>query len=445
MNRRKFIRNLMAVPLASGSFLTGNPFNPAVKSAEAMGLTKTILLGNIANQTANNDTPGVQISQPGNFAGKTLVVIFQRGACDGLNTVVPFGDDEYYNLRPTIGISRPSGNASSALNLDGFLGLHPRLAPLHTLYQQGVLAVMPAVHYDNPSRSHFESQNLIESGMPQRMMDGWLNRHMGALKRESLVRAVSMGDELVHALRGSESVMTFNNISDFGASSFDSATIENLLNIYSDRVFDNDNLELVHQQGQIMLNNLETLAAVSEEDYTPENGAVYPDSSFGRQLTQIAQLIKSEVGLELATVNIGGWDTHANQGGAEGGQANRHADFASGIAALYNDVKNATNTDVVILTMTEFGRTARENGSRGTDHGNASSWFVVGNPVNGGMYGAGAQWPGLREDQLYQGRYLAKTIDYTDVFSEVLSRHLGNNALDSVFPGHRYNPIGFLS
>jgi uncharacterized protein (DUF1501 family) len=254
-----------------------------------------------------------------------------------------------------------------------------------------------------------------------------------------------MGDELVHALRGSESVMTFNNISDFGANNFDSATIENLLNIYSDSVFDNPNRDLVHQQGQIMLNNLETLADVSEADYTPENGATYPDSSFGRQLTQVAKLIKSDVGLELATVNIGGWDTHANQGGAEGSQATRHSDFASGIAALYKDVSTATDSDVVILTMTEFGRTARENGSRGTDHGNASSWFAVGNSINGGMYGAGAQWPGLREDQLYQGRYLAKTIDYTDVFAEVLSRHLGNSTLGPVFPNHKYNPIGFLS
>jgi len=415
MNRRKFIRNLAAAPLAAGSFIYGNPFNPVIKTASAM-----------------------------EFNGKTLVVIFQRGGCDGLNTVIPYGDDEYYNLRPTIGIAPPSISADSALDLDGFLGLHPRLAPLHNLYQQGVVAVMPTVQYDNASRSHFDGQNYIESGVPEHLLDGWLNRHMASFQQDSILRSVSVGNELVHALRGSESVMTFNNISDFSLGNYDSATIERLLAIYNEPVINNPNRSLVHKQGQIMLNNLEALAGIANDDYIPENGAVYPNSGFGRQLIQVAQLVKSGVGLELAAVNIGGWDTHANQGGAIGNQANRHADFASGIAALYSDL-GAFMDNVVILTMTEFGRTAKENASRGTDHGNASSWFAIGNSINGGVYGAGTQWPGLLPDQLYQGRYLANRINYSDVLSEVVSRHLGNSELAHVIPNHSYNPVSFLS
>jgi uncharacterized protein (DUF1501 family) len=408
MKRRQFIRNLMTLPIATGSFLYANPFS-FINSAQA------------ATSAAS---------------GKTLVVIFQRGGCDGLNTVVPYGDDNYYNLRSSIAIP-----ASSALDLDGFFGLHPSLSPLHQLYQNGVVGVMPAVHYENASRSHFDSQDYIESAMTGGAMDGWLNRHLSSQAQDGIIRAASVGNELSHSLRGSTSVMTFNDLSSFNLDNLNQHFISNLQDIYGQEISSQDkNRLLIHQDGQLMLQNMQRIIDITSNDYSPENNALYPSSTYGRQLQQISQLIKSNVGLEAATINIGGWDTHSNQGGVVGSQASRHADFASGINALYYDLGQRMD-DVIILTMTEFGRTAKQNASAGTDHGNASSWFAIGNSVQGGIYG---DWPGLQLDQLYRERYLAHNIEYTDIFAEILINHLQNTNLNDVIPGHNYQAIGLL-
>lgn len=413
MNRRNFIKKMLAGSAITGSALSGVPFMPNVQLANAAA-----------------------------FSGKTLVVIFQRGGCDGLNTVVPFGDDEYYRLRPTISIPSPfSGQSGAALNLDSFFGLHPALSPLYNIHQKGDLAVLPAVHYPNATHSHFSGQDFIESGATRRLNSGWLNRHLSSSPQDSAIRAVSFGNELVHSLRGSADALSFNNLSDFTIGEGSDDILASLQGIYQQTAESDLNRSLIYKNGLLMLDNMKTIEALSAIEYTPANGVTYPGSGYGRQLQQVAQLIKSEVGLEVATVSIGGWDTHSGQGGAVGRQANSHARFASGIEALYNDLGSKMN-DVVILTMTEFGRTAKENASAGTDHGDASSWFVIGGNVNNGVYGA---WPGLQKSQLVRGRNLSHSVEFLDVFAEVMTRHLHETNLSTVLPGHNYSPIGFLS
>lgn len=413
MIRRDFIRYLLSAPVAGSMYLYGNPLKPLLREAHA--------------------------SIPG-----TVIVIFQRGGCDGLNTIIPHGDDEYYNLRPSIGISKPGTASDSAIDLDGFFGLHPSLAPLHSIYQAGHLAVLPTVHYSNASRSHFSSQDFIESGVTDiGLTDGWLNRHIASSSNSGILRAVSIGG-LAHSLRGDASVATVNNLKDFSqSSSLSDAYVTRLEHVFNQVVSPAEkNRHLLHEHGRVMLDNLSVLSKMDPDNYQPSGGANYPASGFGAHLVQIAQLVKENVGLEVATVSTGGWDTHSNQGGSAGVHASRLADFASGIQALYTDLQSHMD-EILIVTMTEFGRTALQNASGGTDHGNASTWFVAGNRVRGGIHGS---WPGLQPDQLYQGRYLAHTVDYRDVLSEVISVHLGNPAgVSSIFPGYSPDPVGILA
>ncbi len=415
MIRRDILRYLLAAPVAGSTFLYKNPLNPVLREAHAA-------------------------------TGKSLVVIFKRGGCDGLNALVPHGDDEYYNLRPTIGISRPGTGAGSAIDLDGFFGLHPALAPLLPIFDNNHLAILPTVHYSNASRSHFSSQDFIESGVVSTgLTDGWLNRHLESFSQSGVLRAVSFGG-LAHSLRGDASVATISDINNFNFNSrFSDDFLNRMEKVIGQPINPNDhNRYLLHEHGQVMLDNLKVLSQIDTENYQPSGGATYPSSGYGRQLKQVAQLIKEDVGLEIATINIGGWDTHSNQGGATGNQANRFTDYANGIAAIYNDLGNLMN-NVVILTITEFGRTAMENASAGTDHGNAACWFAVGHGVKGGIHG---EWPGLLANQLYRGRYLAHTVEYRDIFAEITANHLGNNTgIGSVLPGYTppSNPLGILA
>ncbi|NPA24413.1 MAG: DUF1501 domain-containing protein, partial [Deltaproteobacteria bacterium] len=407
MKRRDFLRGLAAGGLTAATFLYGDPWSrcrPAVRAAAR---------------------------------GKTLVVIFQRGGCDGLNVVVPYGDSEYYNLRPTIAIPAPGsgGEVRPALDLDGFFGFHPSLAPLHGIFQQGRLAVLPAVHYPDGNRSHFDSEIIIESGARSKLYDGWLSRYLVGNPGAAIpLRAVGFGNEMPHSLRGEASVATFNDLGDFAFGGDDHAHLfrDRLRRVYAQEPASGQvNRRLLHAQGNILFDNLDFLESLDPDGYEPENGAEYPNSAYGRQLKQAAMLIKDGVGLEVAALNIGGWDTHSNQGGAqEGGyQSRRLQEFAAGIGAFYTDLGSLID-DVVLLTMTEFGRTARENGSRGTDHGNAGAWFVLGGRVRGGIYG---EWPGLAPENLYRGRYLAQSLDFRDVMAEVVARHLGGPDLVRVF------------
>ncbi len=415
MNRRQFLSGLAAMPMIGRSVLSGGALLSGLGSAQAE-----------------------------NVSGKTLIVIFQRGGCDGLNVVVPHGEDEYYRLRPDIAIARPGSGADAALNLDGFFGLHPAMSSLYDIYQQGHLAVMPTVHYNNGNRSHFSSQDFIESGIGGiKTADGWLNRQLSLNSQAANdLRAVSFGG-LVHALKGSVPVTSIESI---GApvSGIDNTILNQLADIYRQPVSSVLKARmLLKQHGELAIDNLFLLDQYKNQAYTSENGAVYPNTTYGKQLRDVARLIKARAGLEVAAVDIDGWDNHVGQGGAQGVQSTRLREFSEGIAALYKDLGSAYMNDVVILTMTEFGRTAQQNASKGTDHGNASSWFVIGHQVNGGIYG---DWPGLSSEKLYLGRYLAYSVNFTDIFGELLVKHLDNAlGLATVLPGGLYKPVGFLS
>ena len=372
---------------------------------------------------------------------KRLIVIFQRGGCDGLNVAVPYGDDEYYNLRPTIAIPRP-GNVGGALAMDNFFGLHPAMTSLHSLYEQGNVAVFPAVHYTGASRSHFDSQKYIESAQISRHADGWLNRHLSTQWNDLPMRGISFGNSVAHSLTGTVPVSSFNDLSQFKIDldeSSEGRLINRLTEVYNESPEEDVGYDpLIRQSGHTLFKDLQ-VSNLDVANYQPESTVSYPNNSFGRQLANTAQIIKEGAGVELATISHGGWDTHQNQGGAEGYQAKNLKSLSDGITAFYQDMGDRM-ADTIILTMTEFGRTAKENGSLGTDHGHASTWFALGGNVKKGIYG---EWPGLQEHQLERGRYLAQATDFRDIFSEVIAQHLENND-QSIIPNYTANPIGFL-
>jgi uncharacterized protein (DUF1501 family) len=378
---------------------------------------------------------------------KTLIAIFQRGAVDGLNVVVPFGESNYYELRPSIAIAKPeSGNAEAAINLDSFFGLHPSMSAFKSLWDSKRLAIIHASGSPDNTRSHFDAQDYMESATPgvKSTSDGWLNRYLGSKKDsdKSLFRAVSMTKTMPRVLQGPQSAIAMSNLSDFAIRAGKSSA--NLQGGF-EAIYAREMNDSLAGMGRETFEAVNYLKKANPAQYQPENGAQYPRGPFGNSLLQIAQLIKAGVGLEVAFTDIGGWDTHVNQGNSRGQLANLLQQFSNGIAALYQDLGQRMD-DVVVLTMSEFGRTVRENGNRGTDHGHANAMFVLGNSVRGGkVYG---QWPGLKSDQLYEGRDLALTTDFRDVFGEIATRHLGSTDAKSIFPGYSLNASkfkGFLS
>jgi uncharacterized protein (DUF1501 family) len=367
-----------------------------------------------------------------------------------LNVVVPHGEQRYYDLRPSIAIPRPDNTADSAIDLNGFFGLHPSLRPLKPIYDSGHLAIVHAVGSPDPTRSHFDAQDYMESGTPglKATADGWLNRAIpletgsslqtGSLQKGSPlqkpsgispVRAVSMSADLPRALRGHNDAVAINNLSDFqvrdprGALSFESmyaGTMDKVLNGTGRETFD----------------AVKLMQSIQKQTYTPANGSKYPGGRLGQSMQQIARLIKADVGLEVAFTDVGGWDTHVNEVGqkpSQGQLANLLNDFGQSIAAFYQDLGDRM-ADVTVVTMSEFGRTARENGNRGTDHGHANVMFAIGGDVNGGK--VHGEWPGLAEEQLYENRDLNLTTDFRDVLGELVTRHLGNRQIANVFPGY---------
>ena len=366
---------------------------------------------------------------------KTLITIFQRGAVDGLNMVVPHGERGYYELRPTLAIAKPRGGAGeSAIDLDGFFGLHPALAPFKALWNEKRLAIVHAVGSPDNTRSHFDAQDYMESGTPGRKStpDGWLNRYLQANseKQASPFRAVALTQNMPRALQGRASAVAIANLAGFAIRA--GASTPSVQGSFED-IYEQSAGDALSGAGKETFEAVNYLKRVNPAQYRPENGAQYPRGRFGDALLQIAQLIKAGVGLEVAFTDIGGWDTHTNQGAARGQLSNLLLQFGAGISALAADLGERMD-DVVILTMSEFGRTARENGTRGTDHGHANAMFVIGGGVRGGrVYGA---WPGLGSAQLHEGRDLALTTDFRDVFGEVALKHLGNANLPTVFPGY---------
>src|ERR1700733_13601774 len=373
--------------------------------------------------------------------GKKLVVIFQRGAADGLNIVAPFVEPNYYQFRPTIAIPQ-----NQLINLDGFFGLHPAMQSFKSLFDQGHLAMVQAAGSPDTTRSHFDAQDFMESGTPgvKATPDGWLNRALQAedlYRRQShtAFRAVALGSQVPRTLDGKIPAVAVNRVQDFGVGGKNSnaAPISSAFEaMYASSVD-----TVLHGTGQETFEAVKMLKATDPAHYQPGPGANYPNGAFGDNMKQIAQLLKANLGVEAAFTDIGGWDTHQNQGSVNGQLANCLRDFSQGISAFWMDTgKDAEN--VVLVTMSEFGGPGRQNGTGGTDHGHANVMFVLGGTVKGGkVYG---KWPGMSNEQLNEGRDLTVTTDFRNVLGEAAYKTLGSRNLEAVFPGANVTPEHFL-
>ena len=366
---------------------------------------------------------------------KTLVCVFLRGAADGLSMVVPHGDSDLYRLRSTVAVPRPGRDpGQSAIDLDGFFGLHPALRPFKAIYDAGDLAIVHAVGSPDPTHSHFDAMDYMERGTPgeKQMTTGWIGRHlqMMATSNQSPFRAIGMGSLLQQSLRGPVPATSLQSIADFhlqGDQKRVQAIQTALASLYEGE-------GLLEANGQQTLRAMNDLAKITASAYKPANGAKYPDTTFGKSMLAIAQLIKSGIGVEVACADLGGWDTHVQQGGAEGQQARLADDLAQSIAAFYTDMGDEMKR-ATLVTMTEFGRRVQENSNRGTDHGHGSAMFVMGDNINGGkVYG---EWPGLGKDNLYGPGDLAVSTDFRDVLGEIVQKRLANQNLADVFPNYK--------
>src|ERR1700693_2347552 len=370
---------------------------------------------------------------------KRLVVIFQRGAADGLNIVVPHGEPQYYAMRPSINIPR-----KAVLDLDGFFGLHPSLAPFQPIWQRRQLAIVHAAGSPDPTRSHFDAQDFMEAGTPglKSTEDGWLNRSLHELPRpaqKSPFQAIAMGPSIPRILGGVEPAIAMNNINDFSVGGRNSK-LSPVASAF-EAMYDHSVDTVLHGTGEETFDAVKMLKAADPSKYKSAAGADYPRGRFGDSLRQLAQLIKANRGVQVAFADIGGWDHHVNEGATEGQIANVLRDFSQSLAAFWTDLGDL-GEDTVVVTMSEFGRTVRENGNRGTDHGHANVMFVLGGPVKGGkVYG---RWPGLDQSQLYEGRDLALTTDFRQVIGEAVTQHMGNANLAAVFPGFDNQTANFL-
>ena len=377
--------------------------------------------------------------------GDTLVVVFLRGAADALNIIVPHGEAAYYAQRPTLAIARPDDTAAKAayraVDLDGFFGFHPALRPLLPAWQQGHLAPIHACGAPDESRSHFKAMELMERGAEDSAgpASGWINRHLASLDtgNASPLRAVGLGEAAQRSLQGAIPVTALRSISEFHLAG--DRRIEQLMQAGLSSLYRGD--DPLSTLGRETLRILDTLERLHPETYRPGDLAVYPNSEFGLGLLQIAMLVKAEVGLEVAAVDLGGWDTHFAQGANEGYMAGLLADLGQGLAALHADLADF-HSRLTVVVMTEFGRRVQENASLGTDHGHGSLMLLLGgNVVGNTIHG---RWPGLEQDQLFGPGDLAVTTDYRDVLSEICGLRLNNPAHSQIFPNHQPRRFGFL-
>ena len=376
--------------------------------------------------------------------GKKLVVIFQRGAADGLNIVVPHREKAYYELRPTIAIPQ-----NQVIDLDGFFGLHPAMSPLKPLWDQGHLAVVHACGSPDPTRSHFDAQDFMESGTPgfKATPDGWLNRALAAEdaarrvhKPESAFRAVALGSQIPRTLQGKVPAVAVGNVGDFSVGGQNPAAAPIATSFES--MYDQSVNAVLHGTGSETFQAVKMLKATDPGKYTPAPGANYPNGAFGNSLKQIAQLMKANLGVEAAFADIGGWDTHQNQGSVNGQLANRLKEFSESIAAFWIDMGDQAE-NITLASMSEFGRTVHQNGTGGTDHGHANVMFALGGPVHGRkVYG---KWPGMGKGQLYEDRDLAITTDFRQVLGEAAFKTLGARNLNIVFPDSGLQNNRFLN
>ena len=368
---------------------------------------------------------------------KLLIAIFQRGAVDGLNMIVPHGEADYYRLRPTIAIPRPGRDPmGSTIDLDGFFGLHPAMAPLEPLWDNHSIAIVHACGSPDNTRSHFDAQDYMESATPgvKATRDGWLNRYLQAsddrLGRRSLggdpLRGIALARTMPRALAGTAPALAIGSVDEFGVRGA-AAAFEDQYEGTADR--------LLGAAGTDAFAAMRTLRQAAGVPYRPAPGVQYPNTAFGRALAEIARLAKADVGLEVAFTELGNWDHHVNEGAVTGQIATRLDELSRGLAALAADLGDRL-ADTVIVTMSEFGRAVAENGNGGTDHGHGNAMMVIGGNVRGGVHG---RWPGLADANRFEGRDLAVTTDFRDVFGEIVTAHMGvpRESLSRIFPGYR--------
>jgi uncharacterized protein (DUF1501 family) len=418
--------------------LTGGPSRRGFMKGGALALVGTSVIPSFLMRSVMAEATTAAAND------KKLVVLFQRGAADGLNIVVPYAEKNYYSMRPTIAIQQ-----KDVLDLDGHFGLHPALAAFKPLYDQGHLAIVHAAGSTDATRSHFDAQDYMESGTPgvKSTQDGWLNRALlngpapdGPGGKPSAFRAVALGTQVPRTLQGKLPAIAVSNLADFsvGGKGPQTSSISNAFQA----MYDESSDAVLHGTGQETFEAVKMLKAADPAKYQPTAGVTYPNTPFGNSLKQIAQLLKANLGVEAAFSDIGGWDTHQNQGAATGQLANRLTEFGNGIAAFWKDM-GADADNITLVTMSEFGRTAHQNGTGGTDHGHANVMFVLGGQVKGGkVYG---KWPGIDNSQLNEGRDLAVTTDFRRVLGEAAFKTLGSRNMELVFPGAQVTPSEFLN
>jgi len=377
---------------------------------------------------------------------KILVCIFQRGAMDGLMAVTPFTDEHLKQARPNLFISAAKlDSAKSLIDLDGRFGLHPSMNVFEPLFREKRLAIVHGLGSPNTTRSHFDAQDYMESGTPfnKGTSSGWLNRAVGLLGHDATpFRAVSLTSSMPRSFYGDQPAIAIRDLKDFAVQLKGNPTGSNMAARSFEELYDQTSSSLLKETGKESFDAVKMLLKTDVTNYTPANNAVYPASPLGNSLKQIAQLIKMDVGLEVAFAESGGWDTHFNQGAENGVFARNVNDLSKSITALWSDL-GVLQDDVTIMTMTEFGRTVKQNGTGGTDHGRASCSFILGNDVKGGLV-HGMVKP-LAIENLEDGRDLAVTTDFRSVFSEVADAHLKIQNDAVMFPDWKGNKIGVMN
>lgn len=388
---------------------------------------------------------------------KKLVVLFQRGGNDGLNTLIPIESGEnniYRNLRPNIGFAP---GETRALAGQSFFGMHESLGPLHNVYNAGDLSFVHAVGYPSPDRSHFESQSFFETAVPgNALLDGWLNRYLSNTTGPGLIRGISIGYNIPQSVSGVIPVPVSGN---FGNLNVD---VDPDLNAAGDTAFrqmvsdaydltPSTGNDLVYNTGQKIFQMIDAFSTRNLNDYIPENGAQYPSTGLGNRVRHAAQMLKDDnsfLGVEVVTIDQGGYDTHSNQIASSrmaGNHANLLNDLASSMRAFYDDMGPTRMQDIIFLVVSEFGRRAYENDSSGTDHGTGSVSMIMGGGVNGQIINKDGDWPSL--SGLYQGHDLNWATDFRDIYWEILDAHMGvpGSALQNIIPGHTFSSVGFMS
>jgi uncharacterized protein (DUF1501 family) len=383
--------------------------------------------------------PRVVLADSHSSTRDVLVSIFLPGGCDGLSMIVPYEEDNYYTLRPTLAIRRPGSGGEAALDLDGFFGLAPALAPLMEAYSAGNFLAVHATGSKDPTRSHFDAMHFMQVGVPQppaSLFTGWLARHLltsAPTLSEGVLRAVSMGYGVQRTLTGAPSTIPLSDIGDFelyGREETAAARRNVLAELYA------AGPEPMRSAAANTQRTIDLLASIDFDDYAPAGGISYPNNEIGYGMRAAAALIRAEIGVEAIGIDYGGWDTHESQGPVGGQMAQQMSGLGQALAAFHEDVFGSGCKNVVVVTMSEFGRNVAENGTRGTDHGHGNVMFVLGDHVNGGR--VLTEWPGLAPGQLYEGQDLQTTIDYRDIVGEIVMRRLGNNRIAEVFPDSSY-------